>query len=876
MRTRTLLKRGTIGVMAVTSTKPARDAREGSEIGGYRLGAPLGSGGMGVVYRATDLGTGKEVALKLLRADLADSEERRRRLLREARLAATLSHPGIVRILEVSDKGGTIFVVMELVAGRTLRAFLADAPPLAEALRVARQVATALVHAHEKGIVHRDLKPDNVMVADDGSVRVLDFGLAKLREVEGGALYQAETESNLTRDGGVLGTPGYMAPEQASGKEVSFAADVFSFGSLLYELVTGAKAFTGDSPMDVIVAVTRDTPPRPREKNAAVSPALDDLVMHCLEKAPADRPTMAVVAATLARPAMLAKGGRPRAWIAIVVAVLCIPAVVLLRRAREVKPEPAAAASATPAIVPTALTDLPLPTSPVPAALAAYTKAIRDERDGAEDAAFVDFETATKLDPELAAAHLRFALRVALYEATSGREHYALARKYRDRLSPRDAELLDAAEPLFQRDPSDMPEWGRRIDALSAKYPGDADLASKSATIHNALGEFAVAASQAERAARLDPRFGLALADLAENYAYLGDFARSTATIAKCLAVAPSASQCMWLQEFIDDQNGNCAATEASARQRIAIDPTLSDGYKALAYALAAEGRPMPAVREAVGQTVSRLTDEFGKQRYRLNLLARLAIIEGDFATATKLGDELRALVESRADASDHAAAAYLASGIEQEVGRPERAAEIARAFLERHEAWQDDTIVHDYSMSGDLTPAILTFVRGTKGFPDAAYDEALAAWRKRYSSSARGDYRRYVWVYGYAAAVVTREDALGAVAVLPEYSPLPDFLPNGALPRASVGRTLWLAGREEEGIKWLEQASISCNIANRPLEWIRAHAWLAEALEKSGDKKGACAAHDVVLAHWGNAKPRSITADWSKARARSLGCERP
>lgn len=306
------------------------------------------------------------------------------------------------------------------------------------------------------------------------------------------------------------------------------------------------------------------------------------------------------------------------------------------------------------------------------------------------------------------------------------------------------------------------------------------------------------------------------------------------------------------------------------------MDPTIHDGYKALAYALGGLGRPIPLTREAIDQAVSRIKDPFTKRRFGLNMSIRLLVMEGDFAAASKLAQELRAYVLTRSDVSEHAAATFLSAEVENESGHPERAAEIAKAFLDRREAWQFGPVVHDYALADDLTPAILTFVHHTKGFSEADYSSSLDAWRTRWNTGLRGDYRPYLWVYGHAAAVATKEDAILAVKALPDYSPIPPFLPNGALPRAPVGRTLWLAGQEEEGVAYLTQASRECDIAIRPVMWIRSHAWLAEALEKKGDVAGACKELDVVLAHWGSARPRSITGEAAHARSRALGCPQP
>ena len=636
----------------------------------------------------------------------------------------------------------------------------------------------------------------------------------------------------------------------------------------------------------MIVAVTRDQPPLPSTKNPAVGAALEALVMRCLEKDPAARPTMASLAASLARPALLEPGAaaassgervspiRSRSLLYVLFAAVLAGGVVLYaspRRAVRVEADGGAVADAAP--VATAITDLPLPASTVPAALEMYKKATADEHGGNMDAAGDDLEAATQLDPTLAAAHLRLALLRATTAADPARTHFALAVKHRDRLSERDLALLEAAQRLFQSEPPDVKGFGERLDLLVQRYPGDTELLYELATYRDILGEFAAAEALEQRAVSLDPKFGLAWAEIAEIQAYRGKFDESLATVKQCLEVTPEASWCIWVSEFIHGARGECELNEANARRRIAIDPNIHDGYKSLLYTSIALRKPEPLLLEALDQTVQRIPDEFGKKRFRLNMSIRIASIKGDFVTASKLTAELRALVATRTDAADHAAATLISAEIEREAGRPDRAAEIAKAFVQRRDVWQAEPIVHDYSMAGDLTPLILTFVHDPKYLPVAEYQAALDGWRKRNDAGAYGDYRPYIWVYGYAAAVVTADDAKLALEALPRYSPIPPFLPNGALPALSVGRALWLGGKEEEGLAYLARAAGQCDLGTRPMQIITSHAWYAEALEKKGDKAGACRELGTLLSFWGNAKPRSVTADWAKARSRALAC---
>ncbi len=233
----------------------------GTRLGPYEVLAPIGAGGMGEVYRARDSKLGRDIALKVLPKDLAADAERRRRFEQEARAASGLNHPNVVHVYDVGETDGTTFIAMELVEGRTLREVTASGPmPPRKLLDVAVQIADGLSRAHEEGIVHRDLKPENVMIAKDGHVRLLDFGLAKLVETTEGDFADRPTSPQITRAGLVVGTAGYMSPEQAAGRHVDFRSDQFSLGTILYELASGQKPFHRATGPETLTAILREAP----------------------------------------------------------------------------------------------------------------------------------------------------------------------------------------------------------------------------------------------------------------------------------------------------------------------------------------------------------------------------------------------------------------------------------------------------------------------------------------------------------------------------------------------------------------------------------------------------------------------------------------
>ena len=261
----------------------------GSTVSHYRVIEKLGGGGMGIVYKAEDTDLGRLVALKFLPDDVAHDAQALSRFQREARTASALNHPNIVTIYELGHLNGTYYIAMEMICGETLRALISSGPlPFRQSIAIATQIADALAKAHEIGLVHRDLKPENVMVAQDGNAKILDFGLAKLRE------RPLDSDSptivgSITDPGTVMGTLGYMSPEQANGGDVDFRSDQFSFGAVLYEIVNGHAAFPGNGRAEIMAAILRDHPERlPTAKLQAPAPFFW-ILERCLAKDPNQR-----------------------------------------------------------------------------------------------------------------------------------------------------------------------------------------------------------------------------------------------------------------------------------------------------------------------------------------------------------------------------------------------------------------------------------------------------------------------------------------------------------------------------------------------------------------------------------------------------------
>ena len=325
----------------------------GQVIGHYRVIEKIGSGAMGEVFRARDERLGRDVALKLIRPASSANPDHLRRFELEARAAAALNHPNIVAIYDVGVNEGTPYIVCELLEGHTLRQLLAEgALPVRLAVDYSLQIVQGLIAAHDRRIVHRDLKPENLFVTGDGRVKILDFGVAKLQSAPEEAERSVEQLTTVTKSGSVIGTVAYMAPEQLRGKAVDHRSDLFSMGAILYEMLTGRRAFRGETEVDTITAVLREDPPEANLEEASVPTSFRQIVCHCLEKDPEKRfqsaRDLAFALETLADPsgnvrAFRHKSAHPRTQIvpwALAAALLVATALLLLKNSQTIPQSP--------------------------------------------------------------------------------------------------------------------------------------------------------------------------------------------------------------------------------------------------------------------------------------------------------------------------------------------------------------------------------------------------------------------------------------------------------------------------------------------------------------------------------------------------------
>jgi len=865
-------------------------------LGPFRIVGRLGKGGMGVVYRAEDESLRRTVALKVLRAKEGD-EEGKQRFLREARSAAAITHPNVAAVYQVGEADGRLYIAMELVEGENLRARLGgERLDVGTACELALQIATGLAAAHDKGIVHRDLKPENVMITPAGALKLLDFGLAKLdthRSHSGDTdAAMAKTETLVTSDDGrVLGTPEYMSPEQVVGQPLDVRSDVFSFGVMLFEMLTGSRPFVGLTTSAVLVAIARDPAPALGDRAPGVDEALAAIVRRCLQKAPADRyanareivaalsgrspsaTTMSLTdAAQVATTRRLRRQKGLRLALAPLVGVALVGAALLaIRRSPVVAPEAGLAPSASaPAVV--RIIDLPPPRTAVPAAAAEYAAGMQAMHDDNWMDAETHFAKAGDLDPSMAAAHLRTSMTAIGLDPVTRHGEFAKAVGLRASLGARDEALMEALQPYLQPQAQDSREAERRLRTFADRYPGDVEAWMWLAMIHHGAPE---ALAPAEHALAMDPADAQSWESKAMALLALGRAEEAVAAFDRCGALSMNGADCFLWKGFVDSVAGRCEEFERDARRAADRSPI---GKALVVWALASLGARPEALAETVAQLVPVIPRPMGPELQRYGLEARLAFFGGDFVRASALAAQASATLAAdpalRASYEPHYTLTLLLLDLALETGNEAEVRRIASDFVGRSAAWQPQ----GSGQGVDLGLYVLRLASPAGEAPPTAFEERRRAWID--ARLAEGAYRGEVWNYAYASPAFTPAEARRAIDALGEFGPpkgAPSFVVavygrNGS-PEADVGRLSLLAGRVDEAIPHLQRAEAACDIFTSTLDHLRATLDLGRALEQKGDRAGACDAYGKVLARWGRAKPRSVTADEARRGAKRLGC---
>jgi serine/threonine-protein kinase len=886
----------------------------------------LGEGGMARVYRAHDPRLHRRVALKVLRIDASTDTEPTSnasvRVMREARAAAALDHPNAVSVFDVGEADGQLFIAMELVVGKSLRAYVNDATVRWETkLRWMVDAARALGAAHERGLVHRDVKPENMMVRSDGVVKVLDFGIAKRIRVDLQQSIALDDAKSQSFHGGIVGTPWYLSPEQFRGDSVDGRADQFSWGVTTYELLTGSLPWPpGVDGFQLVLAILNKVPDPPSKLLPALPSIVDATIMKTLAKSRGQRfeemefvvnalegivttsrrswahietgvltktdpappmatPPLPAVPVT-DEPATLPSKPPPRTLrrpALIAVALIATAATLAIASSRWLTPRPAVVQPPAPsehaAPRSTAVTDEPAPRSNVPEALAAYRAFQSSFRDADWNSAMSNLGTATERDPTMAAAHLRLAFMRSLESVDEGlvRSTFMQAVRNRGTLDERDAALLDALAPYLQGDPSDPLESAKRLGALRTRWSLDAEIAYLLGSVHYDRGDLQPAVEAFDAAIAIDPDFALAWSTKGGVLAYMGRFDDARRALDEALRCSRTATEPLWYLSEIDEQQGRCDGEEAHVRTWLSRDPDDWYAYHYLARALAAEGKSHDAVLTALQQKWVRL--EPG-HRAKLEPMDRalLAASAGDFAEAERELNEIEKVLATDPGAQAHAEAHMLLARIAEEQGHPDRARAVAEAYLARKDAWAPTHRVDNVSIFLDPVPEMLGMLARSGAMTPSERDERRAAWLAAWRAKTAAAYLGDLWITAWAAPASTRQEARAAIEALPGFGVVPPFNPN--LPaEALVGHAYLLAERVDDAVGLLRSGSAACTLLAEPIASTRAWAELGGALESKGDVAGACAAYRVVLDRWGKAKPRSVTADKARTRVTALRC---
>jgi serine/threonine-protein kinase len=812
---------------------------------------------MGVVYRARDEKLGRVVALKVLPASLAGESERRARFLREARAAAAVNHPNIATVYDLGDAGGRVYLAMELVEGETLRRRLkGGALPRPEVIRIARAISEGLAVAHDKGIVHRDLKPENVMLARDGSVKILDFGLAKLREPlsTDNALSRQETE---TLEGRVMGTPGYMSPEQASGRPCDARTDVYAMGVVIHEMLTGGIPGVGAG------------------RNAIRDARLEAIVVRCLAAAPDDR----WADARRLLEALEKVPRTPQRTLRLVaLASLGVGALlgVSAFRSRHAPPGPAAAPVASTAAAPSATTytNQPLPATGVAEARSEYAAGLQALRDDSWELAGEHFRRAVQLDPSMAAAHMRAAINAPYDDPETGRTEFRQAMSMRSGLSERDRTFLDAVEPIVGRAHKDRALAGQRLEAASARWPLDVEILDWIAGFDTGSSERVFEVSR--RASELDPQDAQALENLGYILAVLGREDESRQIFERAVAVARNSGDILYALTYLDGAQGRCADMERDARRFVDVEQPF--GSSALLCANEALRRPGATLRELAQQHAGAWPEPL-REIYRVEDEASIAFQEGKFDAARSSVERFASLVAANAPSvyALHLWEARTRALLAIEMGNVAEARRVAKDFVSRRDAWTESLHPHGLGRI-DSTPWLARLAAGQAGTIDAfrsawiddqAHDGALAG---------------LLWSFSWAATALTHEEALNALRTRtddPRLQPPMAGTCIGAtvfgVPDAYTGHVYLLAGRPGDAVAPLRRAAGVCACGPHLVaDHVHAQLDLAAALERLGDAKGACAAFGDVVALWGKATPRSASAELARQGLKRLRCAAP
>ncbi|WP_394833693.1 serine/threonine-protein kinase [Pendulispora rubella] len=829
-------------------------APQGAVFGRYILEGRLGAGGMGELFRATDTKLERPVALKLLRGspDRATSA----RLVREGRAAAALTHPNIVTIYDVGEHEGIPFLASECIDGKDLRTYVGDPSVDPERkMRWLHEIARALGAAHRAGVVHGDVKPDNVMIADHGTIKLVDFGLA------------------TAVPGCVVGTPAYLAPEQIRGEPLDGRTDQFAWAVMAYELMTHRLPWPGADPLASMAAVLEREPDL-----AGLPPALAPVIGRALHKRREERfPSMEALVEELdaaARPPAVGQRLGRKGKVLLCMTALAAAGLGLGLGARKPPSAPAPAPSAQP----TSVVALSLSPSCAPAAVAVHREGLNALRAANWKQATTLFEKAAQLDPACPETQLRLTV--------IPRKRWPRARQIeqlrhtlpmRDALSERDRLVLDAFTVLISPEVPAESEAVRLLDEAVHRFPEDAELRVLATLRRSAVpmlpAQLEEALATIRHATEIDPGYADGWQLQATVLCRLGRHEEEIRALDRCLEAAPGAVDCMEDRSADLRRVGRCSEATSQARQWVAWDGEQPWAYQELADALVGSGASGEGIEEALQMRWKDLPPD-GRELAELGDRARLAIWSGQFETALRTAEELEQRAAGARTVEPHLLAALDQVDALTELGRSAEAAVVASKFLRRHEAWiRGDAVTHS-----DYTKPLLFAAALEHGqLSRAEWQQATDEW-ERATQPKIDPFKQWVMRWGTAvgehiqAAEALRSDPRADGGAIPMVDNEPGLI--GVL-EAYEGHIHLLAGDVARAMPLLETAAGTCMGLRHGALRVRAHLWLGMAREKAGDVPGACDAYRFVLEQWGGAKPSSVTAQRAQQRSQSLHCSK-
>jgi serine/threonine-protein kinase len=892
--------------------------KPGDLVGPYEIRGFLGQGGMGQVYKAFDPRLERTVALKVIvvPTQLSENDSARisgefsARLLREARAVASLNHPNVVAIFDVGESDGRLFFAMEYVVGSTLRALQKSDAPIARKVRWLVEIARALESAHKAGLVHRDVKPENVMVREDGVVKVLDFGIA--RRAQQGSPHTIDTVTGGT---GIAGTPVYMAPEQIKGREVDARCDQFAWGVTAYELLAGDRPWSEAADvLQTVAKVLTDPAPPLRDKVKDVPGVVEETILRALAKEPDARfPSMTEVVDAL-EPFAIASAGdrirvtplggtaaietphrknsddpsafaattrvptsvslpapppskaekkkgkkkqRPRAVrLAIPIGLLALLGVVTLAIVKRRGPTP---------ILPPGLVGAERPRSMNPEAEAAFKNGMQQWRDGAAVKARASLQHAVELDKTFAAAWLELALQLPFAETQQAQAAFQNAFENRHLLTDRDADLLDASEPFVRPHP-DVGEWETRMARAVFRFKRDPELQYYLGLARDRRGDDEGAKMAFQAALRLDDGFVPALASLSNALRNLGKHAESLATTEKCLDKSPFAATCIETRYQIFMTTGECHRARDEADRLRQAETSSPRPFGMLARALLADGAARPAVEEALAHRWSLLpeTTRAGASAWDKMYLS---VVDGDLEHAEQLARDYDKALPQNADQYDHSLPARFRANMLLELGRPKEAGAVATEYLDKREAWPVYPFAPDPSL--DLSEVLYRAGSITKAELDERRQQWLAAEKTRLSDTeaAHANMAWMTWTFAWGSLVETKDEAVEALAHRPS-DPIPGGSRRSIALDFNLGKSLALAGKGAEALPLLQRVTGTCTRFDDAILVLRARDYLGQAYEATGDAALAKAAYEKVVATWPKT-PSSRTVKHAQSRLR-------